>query len=247
MDENKETMLEKKSSRRSFLKNSGLAVGGLVLGGSLGSLFTKKGDTPAAVVTPSTGGGHVDYTEALQFFRRKSDFNAISAAMDVIYPEDSLGPGAVSLGAPYFLDKQLAGPWGTNSDDYRKAPFQPGEIPLNNGQIFIEGARKLNEVAKKEHDVEGFSSLDEEQKIAILTKFEAGEVELILVPAPAFFALLRSATLQGCFSDPLYGGNKNMAGWEMKEFPGAQMSYIQYAETEEFVKIAPISVGGHSH
>lgn len=247
MDEKKDTLLEKKSSRRTFLKNSGLAVGGLVLGGSLGSLFTKKSEAPGKVATDTTNGDHVDYTEGLQFFRRKTDFNAISAAMEMIYPEDSLGPGAIALGAPYFLDKQLAGSWGKNLEDYRKAPFQPGETPLNNGNIFIEGARMLNSLAKSEHDVEGFSSLDEEQQIAILQKIEAGEVEMKLVASPQFFALLRSATLQGCFSDPLYGGNKNMAGWEMKEFPGAQMSYLAYAQEEEFLKIPPISVGGHSH
>lgn len=246
MDEKKETMLEKKSSRRAFMKNSGLTVGGLVLGGSLGTLFTKKGTTTEVVKNTVTS-EHVDYSQALQFFRRHADFNAISAAMEVIYPEDSNGPGAISLGANYFLDKQLAGAWGTNSDDYRKAPFQPGETPLNNGQIFIEGARKLNAVAIDEYKTEGFDSLEEEKKIEVLQKFEAGEIEMNLVSSAQFFQLLRSATLQGCFCDPLYGGNKNMAGWKMKEFPGAQMSYLNYVEEEEFKSIEPIALGGHSH
>lgn len=247
MDEKSKNMLEQKSSRRSFIKNSGLTVGGLVLGGSLGTLFTKKGTT-SEVVTHTETATTVDFTEALQFFNRQTDFNAISAAMEVIYPEDSNGPGALSLGANYFLDKQLAGAWGINSDDYRKAPFQPGETPLNNGQIFIEGARKLNEVAKSNYDANGFSALEEDQKIEVLKKFEAGEIEMDLVSSKQFFTLLRSATLQGCFSDPLYGGNKNMAGWKMKEFPGAQMSYLQHAEKEEFIKIEPVALGGgHSH
>ena len=34
--ENKNSVLDKRSSRRSFLKNSGLTVGGVVLGGALG-------------------------------------------------------------------------------------------------------------------------------------------------------------------------------------------------------------------
>ena len=76
MDEEKDAMLEKKSSRRSFLKNSGFAVGGLVIGGSLGSLLTKKGDTPGSSVS-TTNGGQADFTEALQFFRRKSEFDEI--------------------------------------------------------------------------------------------------------------------------------------------------------------------------
>ena len=246
MDEEKDAMLEKKSSRRSFLKNSGFAVGGLVIGGSLGSLLTKKGDTPGSSVS-TTNGGQADFTEALQFFRRKSEFDAIAAAMEVIYPEDSNGPGAIALNAPYYLDKQLEGQWGTNSHEYRKAPFQPGDTPLNNRAIFIEGARKLNELAKSEYDASSFAGLEEEQKIAILQKLEAGEVEMNLVTSAEFFVLLRSATLQGCFCDPLYGGNKNMAGWDMKEFPGAQMSYLAYTQEEEFIKIKPISLGGHSH
>lgn len=241
-------MDEKKSSRRTFLKNSGLAVGGLIVGGSLGSLFTKRNE----VEVPVEGGtdtptGHVDYTESLQFFRRKTDFNAISAAMEAIYPEDSNGPGAIKLGAPYFLDKQLAGPWGTNSDDYRKAPFQPGEVALTNADIFLEGARMLNQVAADNYEAADFSALSEEQQIEVLQKFEAGEVEMKYVSSGLFFTLLRTATLQGCFCDPMYGGNKNMEGWKMKEFPGAQMSYLQHVGKEEFIKIPPVSVGGHSH
>lgn len=245
MDEEKETMLDKKSSRRSFLKNSGIAVGGLVIGGSLTSLFTKNGESPGSTVT--TNGGQPDFTEALQFFRRKSDFDAIANAMEVIYPEDSNGPGAIALNAPYYLDKQLEGQWGTNTHEYRKAPFQAGDTPLNNREIFIEGARKLNALAKSEYEANSFAGLEEEQKIAILQKLEAGEVEMNLVTSSQFFILLRSATLQGCFCDPLYGGNKNMAGWDMKEFPGAQMSYLAYTQEDEFIKIKPISLGGHSH
>ncbi|AWE08621.1 dehydrogenase [Lysinibacillus sp. 2017] len=246
MDEGKEKILDKKSSRRSFLKNSGIAVGGLVLGGTLGSLFTNKNGTQGPVTTTQNG-GQPDFTEALQFFRRTSDFDTIAAAMDVIYPEDSNGPGAIALNAPYFLDKQLAGQWGTNTYEYRKEPFQEGHTPLTNGAIFIEGARKLKELAKSEYDASSFTELDEEQKIAILQKLEAGEVEMNLISSSAFFGLLRNVTLQGCFCDPLYGGNKNMDGWKMKEFPGAQMSYLAYAQSDEFLVIDPISVGGHKH
>ncbi len=39
MSEKKETIIEKKSTRRNFLKNSGLTVGGIVLGGAVGSLL----------------------------------------------------------------------------------------------------------------------------------------------------------------------------------------------------------------
>lgn len=244
--EKKTPILDKRSSRRTFIKNSGLTVGGLVVGGALGSLLGGKTETVTETVTHGATIA-VNYSDTRQFFVRQRDFDALSTATELIYPEDDNGPGAITLGAPYFIDKQLASPWGINTDDYRKGPFQPGEVPLDKAEIMLQGVRKLNEVAGKEHDGSVFKDLTEEQQLAILTSFEAGDVKMDLVNSAAFFALLRTLTLQGCFSDPLYGGNKNMAGWKMKEFPGAQMSYASYLDEEEFVLIEPISLGGHKH
>ena len=243
--DNKQNFLDKRSSRRKFIKNSGLTVGGLVLGGALGSLVGGKSeDTKSAVATSHAA---VDYSETRQFFVRQKDFDALAAATELIYPEDEHGPGALALGVPYFIDKQLASPWGSNADDYRKGPFKAGEVPLNNSEIFLQGVRKLNEVSEKQHDGKLFKDLTEEQQVAILTAFQMGEVEMPFINSAVFFTSLRAATLQGCFSDPLYGGNKDMAGWKMKEFPGAQMSYTSYLDEEEFVTIAPVSLGGHKH
>ena len=36
-----------------------------------------------------------------------------------------------------------------------------------------------------------------------------------------------------------------MEGWKMKEFPGAQMSYVACCRKKEFVVIEPISLSGH--
>lgn len=58
--------------------------------------------------------------------------------------------------------------------------------------------------------------------------------------------LLRQSTLEGCYCVPLYGGNKNMEGWKMKEFPGAQMSYLNEVEND-FTVIPPVSLSGHKH
>jgi gluconate 2-dehydrogenase gamma chain len=30
---------------------------------------------------------------------------------------------------------------------------------------------------------------------------------------------------EGLFSDPIYGGNRNMAGWKLIGFPGARYNY----------------------
>jgi gluconate 2-dehydrogenase gamma chain len=232
---------KKKVSRRNFLKNTGWAVGGLALGGVLGTVVIpgrNTEDVKQEAVEPEN-------VQAMQFFTRKEDFDCLSAATECIYPADDHGPGAIALGVPYFIDKQLATAWGNNADEYRQFPFQEGETVLSRGEIFIRGLRKLNEVSQANYD-QTFRDLDEADQIAILQQFEAGEVEMDLISSAEFFGLLRQSTLEGCYSDPTYGGNKNMEGWRMREFPGAQMSYINEVENE-FKVIEPMSLGDMMH
>ena len=40
--------------------------------------------------------------------------------------------------------------------------------------------------------------------------------------AQAFFNTVRTHTMEGMFADPIYGGNKDFAGWLLVGFPGAQ-------------------------
>src|SRR5699024_9257838 len=233
------------SSRRKFLRNTGIAtggvVGGAILGGLLGNPFKTESTQPSAPVPTE----QVNYNEAMQFFTRQEDINTLASATEVIFPEDEIGPGAIVLGVPYFIDKQLAGPWGKNAADYRKFPLQEGESPLNRGEIFIEGLRKMNIISQEKFE-SAFVDLEEEQQIEVLQMFENNEVELRRVTSGEFFALLRQSTLEGCYCDSLYGGNRNMEGWKMKEFPGAQMSFFNEVEND-FKVIQPISLSDHNH
>lgn len=231
-------------ARRNFLKNSGLTVGGIILGGAVGSMIGMKPNATKTTTKPIETQPMVDYSEALLFFTRKEDFDTIAAASEVIFPEDENGPGAMKLGAPYYIDKQLASPWGSNAEDYMKRPFRKGETPLTRGEIMVQGARKINEVSQSKYK-NLFNQLKEEEQINILKEFEAGKVQMELVSSAEFFGLLRQLTLEGCYCDPLYGGNKNMEGWKMKEFPGAQMSYANVVDKKEFVKIEPMSMSDH--
>src|SRR5690625_569249 len=85
------------------------------------------------------------------------------------------------------------------------------------------------------------SDLDD-QKDQILMNFEDDKVNLRGVKASMFFDLLKGATMAGAYSDPLYGGNINMEGWKMKEFPGHQMSYLDEIDKEDFTVIEPKSL-----
>ncbi|MDR7080218.1 gluconate 2-dehydrogenase gamma chain [Neobacillus niacini] len=239
---NKDSSLNKgvpDSSRRKFLKNTGIVTGGVVGGAVLGGFLGTFSTTTKTAVTQKS----VNYTEALQFFKRKEDFDCLSAASESIFPEDENGSGAIALGVPYYIDKQLAGPWGKNAEEYRKFPFQEGESLLTRVDIFMIGLRKLNEISQLNKGVL-FKDLTEEEKIRILQDCESGKLDMGKANSAIFFSLLKQSTIEGCFSDPLYGGNKNMEGWKMREFPGAQMSYINEIKND-FKVIPPKSVSDH--
>lgn len=251
----KDQMLEKRSSRRSFIKNSGLTVGGVVLGGALGSLLVDEPKSTKSANhsdTPAT-----KYDQALMYFDR-NQFETVEAAAEQIYPKTEVGPGAKELLAAYYIDHQLAGSFGLNSKEYMTGPFYPGEaVPeqgyqthLNRQQVFNIGIGALNDEAAKTSDEKPkFAQLSEEQQIEILKAFEADEVKLNgAVSASFFFNLLRKMTIEGVYADPMYGGNKDMAGWKMKNFPGHQPGYLNTLEKDEFVKIAPKSLNSqHQH
>lgn len=251
-DDNNENNTERKDSisRRSFIKKTGMVTGGIVGGGIVGGLIGNQWNKDTTSNDAKTKGEKVHFDEARMFFSRNSDFEILSAATECIFPNDENGPGAIALGAPYFIDKQLAGQWGYNAKEFMLGPFLKGE-PENQYQssmvrneIFIAGIRKIDEVSRQQFD-EKFVDLDEEQQNTILSAFDNNEVDMRGVPSSTFFSLLRQATMEGCYADPLYGGNRNMDGWRMKEFPGAQPAYINEIESDDFVKMEPTSLRDH--
>lgn len=260
-------MAEKKDgrefSRRDFLKTSGAITGGFIGGSLLGGLVgfnldgttvedvkdvVDTGEEVAADTVESTDDSSL--LEARVFFKRKEDFAILSAATEIIYPEDENGPGAILLGVPFFIDKQLMTSWGINAMDYMVGPFQEGESALTRQKMFSYGVRRLNSYSEEEFDT-SFTELEENQQIEVLQAFESDEVEMDYINTSTFFNLLRQSTIEGAFSDPIYGGNKNMDAWRMLEYPGAQLSYRNMMEEdssvdEEFVLIEPISLSSNS-
>ena len=71
-----------------------------------------------------------------------------------------------------------------------------------------------------------FVDLTEDRQDAVLVDLEEGEAPSFTVPSSQdFFVLLRQHTIEGMFSDPMYGGNQGMVGWELIGWPGAQRAY----------------------
>lgn len=261
-------------SRRNFIKNTGMVAGGVVGGSLFGGLLTRQFQTD-----PDTDTDHEKTNQSLQearmFFSRKEDFDILSAATESIFPEDDQGPGAIELGVPYFIDKQLAGSWGTNAKEYMRDPFMqnkqvheyqhmdgdqdksgpntstkaPTPTPryqsrLNRADVFIHGLRKIDQVSDDKFSNK-FINIKEDERIEVLQAFENGEIDMKGVAAVTFFNLLLQTTIEGVYADPLYGGNKNMMGWKMKEYPGPRMAYINDIEEEEFILMETKSLRDH--
>lgn len=243
---------DKNFSRRDFLKTSGIATGALIGGGIIGGLIganTNKQDTSSE--TSGNSGGSKESSgsiRGLTFFKSMEEFEVLSQATERIFPEDDLGPGAIGLGVPYFIDGQLAGSYGENSKEYMQAPFEKGEPTqgyqsrLKRNEMFLQGIQLMQKEADSRFQTK-FADLEGEQIDEILTAFQENEIEMRGVESQFFFRLLRQATLEGAYADPIYGGNANMDGWRMKGFPGHQLAYIKDIESEDFVKIEPKSLG----
>ncbi|HLS61008.1 MAG TPA: gluconate 2-dehydrogenase subunit 3 family protein, partial [Virgibacillus sp.] len=220
---------------------AGGVIGGSLFGGLLGNKY-QSDSTSKPVNVDSTS-----FQDARIFFNRKEDFSVLEAAVERIYPEDDNGPGAVELGVPFFIDRQLAGEYGLNSKSYMQGPFKDidkterYQTPLSRGGIMIEGIRKLGKASEKEFG-EKFDEAEADQQDQLLQSFQDGEVKLKGVASETFFNLLVQMTIEGAYSDPVYGGNKNMQGWKMREYPGARPAYINVIEEEEFVLEEAISL-----
>jgi gluconate 2-dehydrogenase gamma chain len=91
-----------------------------------------------------------------------------------------------------------------------------------------------------------FQSLQPDAKDKLLKGLEAGQVELDGgVDGKAFFAMLLQNTKEGYFSDPIYGGNRDMAAWKMIGFPGAHYDYREWVSRfNQPVPFAQVSLGG---
>jgi gluconate 2-dehydrogenase gamma chain len=127
----------------------------------------------------------------------------LGAFVDRIIPADQNGPGARAAGAAIYIDRSL-GDWNA------------GEL-----ETLSAGLRALDALARRRFSA-GFAMLPDAQKEELLTVMEAGQAE-DFANAQQIFNRLHRLTLEGTFSDPHYGGNRNFIGWDLIGYPGATL------------------------
>jgi gluconate 2-dehydrogenase gamma chain len=225
-------MAMKKIVRRSFL-TSGAAVGAAVVSSAAdpGLARTYSGQVPWAP-------HQADQPEPLQspdfVFFTSAERRFVEAATERLIPHDDLGPGAREAGVPIFIDHQLAGPFGRGARWYMQGPWAKGEptqgyqsrmAPADMYRAAIKAIDAHVAAQSGSASAKAFADLAPDDQDKLLGRMEEGKLELSGVDAKSFFKLLWQNTKEGMFSDPIYGGNKDMMGWAMLGFPGARYDY----------------------
>jgi gluconate 2-dehydrogenase gamma chain len=216
-------------NRRDFLKTVG-TVGATGIAAAVGVESPADAQTGAKTAPAATPVSHA-YT-----FLTAPEAAFIEAAVDRLIPADDLTPGGTDCGVATFIDRQLAGAWGSGDRMYMQGPWDKGvptqgyQSPLTPAEYFRAGIAAVNAFTRKTLQKD-FDRLTVDQQITVLRDMEQGRAALDGVPAQEFFNLLLATAMQGFFADPVYGGNRDKAAWKMIGFPGVIAIYSEHIKT----------------
>ncbi len=140
-------------------------------------------------------------------FFNDDDSRTIAAFTERLMPGAPDKPGATDADVLNYIDLALAGPYADQQYFYRCGVAQ---LDAHCTQTYGKPFRSL-------------TATQQDETIAAL---EQGKAPVFVWPtAQAFFNAVHKHTLEGLFADPIYGGNKDFAGWRLVGFPGAQPAF----------------------
>lgn len=144
----------------------------------------------------------------------------LTAVAERIFPKTDT-PGAVEIGAVNYIEIALVGDYTALAPLYR------------------QGLRALQRYCRSKF-AKHFVDLAAAEQDAVLHQFETGARDTF-AQAAEFFETVRYHVLEGVFCEPQYGGNKDMTGWRLVDFPGQQFGYAD-AYVNKRVDLEPVSV-----
>jgi len=185
-----------------------------------------------------------------QFFTPEEG-TTVEALVDRLIPPDPQWPGGKDAGVAVYIDRQLAGAYGSSQGLYMRPPFQDGttqqgpQSPLTPSARYRQALAALDKYCRQSFAGKGFAHLADQQKDQIIGGMETGPLQLEGASARAFFEILLKDTREGFFADPAYGGNRDMAGWRMIGFPGARYDYRDWVNHHnERYPLPPVAFHG---
>lgn len=207
---------------------------------------------------PWTGGAaapepekEVQGRKYLFFDAREAAF--IEAAVARLIPKDELGPGALEAGVPEFLDRQLDGQYGQGTRWYLQGPWETGKSTqgyqsrLTPAGMYRAAIKEIDRAVGQSFNGKSFAQLAPADQDAVLTKLEKSELNLGVIESKTFFEAFLQNVIEGFWSDPIYGGNKDMVGWKLIGFPGARYDNRPFVSRHgERYPLPPVGLKGRA-
>jgi gluconate 2-dehydrogenase gamma chain len=229
-------MKKEQLDRRTFLK-------GAVAGGAAAviSNLPQPSSAQQPVTTPTqpkpTALGQVTAPSIAAYtFLNLEEQAFVEALVDHMVPADPLSPKGTDLGINIYIDRALAGGWGKGERLYMQGPWKEGvpsqgyQLPLMPAELYRAGIAAANEFCVKTYG-KSFDRINESQRQELLLGMQGGKVKFENgPPVRVFFSMMYQTVMEGIFSDPIYGGNRNKAGWKMIGFPGVIALHSQNIE-----------------
>ncbi|MBS7544874.1 gluconate 2-dehydrogenase subunit 3 family protein [Ancylobacter oerskovii] len=232
-------------SRRRFLASTAMAALLAASGKAFGDVIRgTQPFSPFDYAPPETLPG------GRWYFFSPDEARAVEAIVERLIPADDLSVSGKEAGCAEFIDRQLAGSYGSYERLYMQGPFQKGTPEQGDQSEFVPRARyrrglaALDAWCRASHS-KAFAELPGETRDEILSGLEAGKIELPGFDGRLLFETVLGNTMEGFFADPIYGGNKDMVSWKMLGFPGARYDYRDYVERHnEKLDLPPLSIAG---
>jgi gluconate 2-dehydrogenase gamma chain len=235
----------KRVSRRALLSAGALVTSSKILDASARTISGEMPWAPGEANAPSQP------TPGLLQFFSEQEAAFIDAATSRLIPTDDLGPGAKEANVLFFLDRQLAGPYGRADRWYMRGPWPKGsksqgfQSRQSPAQIYRTAIKEIDDHCRSTGQKKSFVELSADEQDKVLKDLEGGKIKLPSTSSDSFFTMFLQNTIEGFFSDPIHGGNRDMVGWKLIGFPGARYDYRPYvAKHNQKVDLEPVSIAG---
>jgi len=190
-------------ARRAFLRGAVVGAGAVAGAGLVPNALAQTHEHPAPATPDTTAQTHA-HGDGHGAFLNNEDAVTVAAFAERLMPGAPGKPGARDAGVLNYIDLALSGAYEHQQDFYRR------------------GLTALDGYCRKTYNTP-FARLDSAKQDEVIAALEQGKASGFTWPSQqAFFNTLRSHTMEGMFADPIYGGNKDFAGWRLVGFPGAQ-------------------------
>ena len=136
-----------------------------------------------------------------------AEARTLEAIVARLIPSDARSPGALEAGAARYIDRAL------------------GDALAASRGAYTAGLAALDAHARGAAG-KPFADLAADRQDALLRDLEQNVAKGFTPSASAFFELVLEHTLEGTFSDPHYGGNRDFVGWELIGYPGLRLAVL---------------------